>query len=185
MALLRVLAELAPTTCWCLIDADPEVKIRRLLKRSYIERQKFLKRLVELHGIVENDREEFSKEIEEVDRQMAAIEDSPEGGLWDRVKEIPSQAGENDRGMYQLLYSPFHRAIHPDLIVLGDTVRQEGEETMSLGDLGADHIAANSLVRACVHLVYPLVVHIRAYQRWDTDQLEREYSAILSALGGQ
>jgi hypothetical protein len=185
MGLLRVLAELTLTTCWCLIEPDPEVKVRRWLKQSYIERKKFLKHLVDLHGISENDRAEFSMEIGEVTRQIEAIEESPAGGLWNRIGEIPSQAGENYRGMYQLLYSPFHRGVHPDLTVLGDTLRQEGEETVSLGDFGADHMPANALIRPCVHLVYQLVAHIRTYQKWDTEQLKREYFAVLDALDTQ
>jgi hypothetical protein len=185
MRLLRVLAELTLTTCWCLTGPDPEVKVRCWLKQSYIERKNFLRRLVDLHGISEDDRAQFSREIDEVTQQIEAIEESPAGSLWSRIGEVPSQAGENHRALYQLLYSPFHRRIHPDLTVLGDTLRREREETVSLGDLGADHIPANSLVRACVHLVYQLVVHIRPYQRWDMDQLKRECSAIPSALGGQ
>jgi len=42
MGLLRVLAELTLTTCWCLIEPDPDIKIRRWLKQSYIERKKLL-----------------------------------------------------------------------------------------------------------------------------------------------
>ena len=183
MGLLRVLAELTLTTCWCLIEPDPEVKVRRWLKQSYIERKNFLQHLVDSPGISDNDRAEFSREIDEVSQEIGAIEARPAGGLWNRIKEISSQAGDNYREMYQLLYSPFHRGIHPDLTVLGDTLRQEGEETVSLGDFGADHIPANSLTRACVHLVFQLVAHVRAYQKWDVGQLKSEYSAVLGSLG--
>jgi len=185
MGLLRVLAELVLTTCWCLVEPDPEVKIRRWLKQSYIERKKFLKHLVDLGGIPENDKAEFSREIEEVSQQIDAIEESPAGKFWSRIGEIPSEAGENYKAMYQLLYRPFHRAIHPDLTVLGDTLRQNREEIRSLGDLGADHIPVHSLMKACVHLVYQLVAHVRAYQKWDTEQLKKEYFAVLGGLDAQ
>jgi hypothetical protein len=185
MGLLRVLAELTLTTCWCLIGPDPEAKILRWLKYSYIERKKFLMHLVDVRDIPENDKVEFSREIEEVSRQIEAIEESPAGGLWSRIGEIPSEAAQSYKAMYQLLYGPFHRGIHPDLTVLGDTLRQEGEETVSLGDFGVDHIPANSRTRACVHLVFQVVASVRAYQKWDIEQLKREYSAILGSLGDE
>ena len=185
MGLLRVLAELVLTTCWCLVEPDPELKIRRWLKQSYIERKKFLKHLIDVRGIPQNDRTEFSREIEEVDQQISALTESPAGKFWSRIGEILSEAGENYKAMYQLLYSPFHRAIHPDLTVLGDTLRPNGEEFTSLGDLGDDHISVHSLMRPCIHLVYQLVAHVRAYQKWDTEQLKKEYFAILGALGDE
>jgi len=185
MGLLRVLAELTLTTCWCLIEPDPEGKVHRWLKQSYIERRKFLGHLVDLPGIPENDKAEFSAELDEVNQQIEAIMESPAGGLWSRIAEIPSEAGESYKGVYQLLYSPFHRGIHPDLTVLGDTLRHEGEETVSLGDFGPGHIPANSLTRPCVHLVFQLVAHVRAYQKWDVEQLKREYAAILGSLGDE
>ena len=185
MCLLRVLAELTLTTCWCLIGPDPEAKIRRWLKYSYIERKKFLTHLVDIRDIPEADKAEFSSEIKEVVQQIEGITEDSAGGLWSRIGEIPSEAGMNYKGIYGLLYSPFNRAIHPDLTVLGDTLRQNGEEIASLGDLGADHIPANSLTKACLHLVYQLVAHVRAYQKWDVEQLKKEYFAVLATLGDE
>ncbi len=185
MGLLRILAELTLTTCWCLMGPDPEAKIRRWLKYSYMERKKFLEPLLSVQDISENDKAGFLKEIEELDKQIEAIEESSAGGLGSRIREIPSEAAQSYKAIYRLLYGPFHRGVHPDLTVLGDTLRQEGEETVSLGDFGDDHIPANSLARACVHLAFQLVAHVRAYQKWDIEQLKREYSAILGSLGDE
>jgi len=185
MGLLRVLAELTLTTCWCLIEPDPEVKVRRWLKQSYIERKKLLEHTADVQGIPPNDKTEFGKEIKELIRRIEAINESAAGKLWSRIGEIPLEAGKNYKDIYRLLYTPFHRGIHPDLIVLGDTLREEGEETMSLGDLGPDHMPANALIRPCVPLVYQLVAHVRKYQKRDTEQLKREYFAVLEALDTQ
>lgn len=185
MGLLRVLSELTLTMCWCFIEPDPEAKIRHWLKESYLERKKFLKHVVDLHGIPENDKAEFSREIEEVTYHIEAIEESRAGRLWSRIEGIPSEAGNNYKDLYQLLYSPFHRGIHPDLIVLGDAIRMDGEETVSLGDIGADRVPAYSLMKPCVHCMYQLVAHIRAHQKWDTKHLKREYFALLGLIGDE
>ncbi len=182
MGLLRVLAELTLTTCWSLIEPDPDIKIRRWLKQSYVERKKLLKRTVEAHNIPEEDKDAFRKEIKEVTTLIKSIGERRAPNFWRRIDEIPHQAADNYKDMYRLLYSPFHRGIHPDLMVLGDTLREEGDELVSLGDLGTDHIAIHSLQEPCVHLVYQLVAHIRTCQRWDTQQLKDEYFAILKHL---
>jgi len=137
---------------------------------------------VAVRNIHEEDRRTFQKEIEQVTHEIKSIQEDRAGGLWNRINEIPQEAGKNYKDMYRLLYGPFHRGIHPDLMVLGDTLRHERDEMASLGDLGTDHISVHSLQRSCVHLVYQLVAHIKTCQGWDTQPLKDEYFAILKDL---
>src|SRR4030042_3268004 len=65
MGLLRVLAEIVLTTCWCLIEPDPEVKIRRWLKESYIQRKKLLERTIHAQAIPNDDKAAFGEGVEE------------------------------------------------------------------------------------------------------------------------
>lgn len=176
MGLLRVLAELTLRTCWCLVEPEPDVKVTRWLKQSYIERTKFLERMVMVCTIPDKDKEECLKEIKDLTRYIDSIPHEPAGGLWSCVKELP----EVYKDIYRLLYGVMHRGIHPDILVLGDTLRQEGAEMMSLGDFG--HIPSNVLWKHCLNIVYELVVNIQTHYKWDTSSLKAEHLAIINKL---
>ncbi len=178
MGLLRVLAELTLRTCWCLIEPESDVKVTRWLKQSYIERKKFLKGIVKAGIVPGKDKGDFHKEIEELTEHIKEIKQKPAGKLWNCIEKLP----EGYKDIYRLLYSPFHRGIHPDILVLGDTLRQEENEMMSLGDF--DHIKPNVIRKSCLNIIYHLVAHIQAYQKLDTEleALKKEHQAIIKSL---
>lgn len=176
MGLLRVLAELTLRTCWCLIEPEPAVKVPRWLKQSYIERTRFLERMVMVCTVPAKDKEECLKEIKELTKYIDDIPHKPAGKLWDCVKELP----DIYKDIYRLLYGVMHRGIHPDILVLGDTLRQEGAEMMSLGDFG--HIPSNVLWKHCLNIIYELVVHIQTYYEWNTTSLKEEHLQITKNL---
>lgn len=176
MGLLRVLAELTLRTCWCLIEPEPDVKVTRWLKQSYIEQRKFLERMVMVCVVPARDKQECLEEIKDLTKHIDGIPHKPAWQLWDNIKELPDVY----KDIYRLLYSVMHRGIHPDLVVLDDTLRQEGSEMMSLGDFG--HIPSYVLWKHCLNIVYELVVHIQTHYKWDTSSLEAEHLAIINKL---
>lgn len=176
MGLLRVLAELTLRTCWCLVEPEPDVKVPRWLKQSYIERTRFLERMIMVCTVPEKDKEECIKEIKELTRYIDDIPHKPAGKLWDCIKELPDVY----KDIYRLLYGVMHRGIHPDILVLGDTLRQEGSEMLSLGDFS--HIPSNVIWKHCLNIMYELVVHIQTYYKLDTESLKAEHQEIIKSL---
>ncbi|MHC4258911.1 MAG: DUF5677 domain-containing protein [Planctomycetota bacterium] len=179
MGLLRVLTELALRTCWCLMGPEPDVKVTRWLKQSYMERKKLLERTVVASIVPDKDKKEYREEIEKLSREIDGIDYEPAGGLWDCIGELP----EVYKDIYRLLYGPFHRGIHPDLVALGETLKEEASEIMSLGDFA--HIPPRALMKSCLNIVFQLVAPIWTYYGWDTERLKNEHIAIVTSLGKQ
>lgn len=180
MALLRVLAELTYRTIWCLGETSekPKVKIERWLKHSYNKRKELLEDMVKNEGVPDNDKEQFRQEIATMTEEIGQIHHKPSGSIARCVKELPVIAQD----LFAHLYSTMHRAIHPDLIVLGDTIKQEGDELFSLGDW--KHIPKATLARNCIHLAFQLAVHVQAYQELDTEATKAEYDTTVALLDG-
>lgn len=176
MGLLRVLAELTLRTCWCLSKPEPNIKVLRWLKQSYIERTRLLEKTVMVCTIPDKDKEDCLKEIKELTKYINDIPHKPAGKLWDCIKELPDVY----KDIYRLLYGVMHRGIHPDILVLGDTLRQEGVEMVSLGDF--EHIPSNVLWKHCINIVYELVAHIQTYYEWDTKNLKAKHGEIIKNL---
>lgn len=178
MGLLRVLAELTLRTCWSLIEPEPDVKVTRWLKNSYEERRRFLRRVIKVSVAPDEDKQDFHKEIEDLTTYIDEIQCDSTGNLWKCIEELPDVY----KDIYQLLYAPFHCGIHPDIVVLGGTLRQEENEMVSLGDF--DHIKPSDIRKCCLNIIYELVAHIRAYQKLDTELeiLKKEHHTIIESL---
>ena len=179
MALTRVLAEITHRTIWCLgeTEEEPEVKIERWLKRSYIKRRDLLKDMVESEMVPDADKGQFNHDIDELTKYIDGISHTTSGSVTKSVTELPIL-----KELYTHLYCTMHCAIHPDLIVLGDTIRQEGDEQFSVGDW--THIPKTALARNCLHLAFQLTVHVQTFQELDTGGTKAEYDEAVKFCDG-
>lgn len=178
MALLRVLAELALRVIWCLYKDNPnkeaeDVRIERWLKRSYIKRKSLLKQMIITTTIPEGDKEEFGKEIERLENMIGKIEKEPAGGLLSSTKELPPSYKAD---VYPLLYSTFNRAIHPDILLFSDLIRQDENRRVFLGDL--NYVNIQSLKIYCMTAAFNIISVFRVYYNWDYKGMKSEYLDI-------
>lgn len=178
MALLRVLAELAFRCIWCLYQDNPEnetpnVRVERWLKKSYHERISLLERMIRSSTVPKSDKGTFRKETKQLRELMEEIPHREAAPLFNSVEELPPAYRED---IYPCLYSTFNRAVHPDILLLGDMVREKGQTRVFLSDL--EHIKIDPLKIYCMTVVFNILSVFRLYYKWDYTTIKSEYLQI-------
>lgn len=178
MALLRVLAELAFRCIWCLYEDNPEdepasVRVERWLKRSYRERISLIRRMIRSSTVPKCDKKVFGREMEGLTQLMEIIPHRSAGNLFKSLEELPPAYGEE---LYPCLYSTFNRAVHPDILLLGDMVKEKGHKRIFFGDL--EHIEIQVLKIYCLTAAFNILSIFRINYDWDYVEMKSEYLTI-------
>lgn len=176
MALLRVLAELALRVMWCLYEDNPKkeasaTRIMRWWKTICQEEVRHLKKILPSAG---------STEAERIEQMMARLQDeigknphSAVGPFYNSLGELPPEIKDD---LYPLLYSPFNQAIHPNLKLFADLVREKGNQRTFLPDLekpSSDAIKIHAMTSA-----YHLLCIVHFNYGWDCELMKNEYLKI-------
>jgi len=180
MALLRVLIELMLKVCWCLdrtSEEDTESKIQSWYKNSLKQRRNWLKGMAEGELAAEEWRDAYEKEIEAMDEVIEEIHQKPIPPFGALVKDLPGRC----RDIYRVVYKQALQGIHPDLLVLMDTVKQDGDELVSIGDIHS--VAEKDLQGHCLYMALRLACWVRTYQGWECREMEDEAEVVLRRLG--
>ena len=94
------------------------------------------------------------------------------GPFYNSLDELPSPYKKQ---IYPILYGAFNRAIHPNLKLFGDLVRQEGNKRTFLPDLDVD---VQALKIYSMTAAFTILSIVRAYYEWDYKEMKSEYLAI-------
>jgi hypothetical protein len=176
MAVLRVLAELTLRIMWCLYASNPQkeascTRIMRWWKTTCEEEVKHLRKMVLSAGSKEAVRMKHA--ITYLQGEIAKNPHPSVGPFYNSLDELLPQIKEE---LYPLLYSPFNQAIHPNLKLFADLVREEGNQRVFLRD--PEEPGTGTLkVAAMTDALYLLSIVYFNY-RWDCEQMKNEYHAI-------
>lgn len=182
MALLRILGELALRTIWCMYQDNPkkescDVRILRWLKTTYDEEIKLLIKVVPSAN--PEDAADILRTIADLKGKIANIPHSFVGPFYNSLDELPSPYKKD---IYPILYGAFHRAIHPNLKLFGNLVRQEGNKRTFLPDLDVD---AQALKIYSMTAAFNILAIVRVHYEWDYKGMKSEYLAIKRESAGQ
>jgi len=173
MALLRVLAELALRTIWCMYKDNPkeelpEDRILRWLKTTNEEEVKFLKR------IQPTETAENQKKIEEsisyLESELKKMAHKGTGPLYNSLDDLPEPYKKQ---FYPLLYGRFNQAIHPNLKTLGSLVKREEGKYVLLTDL--EEISGEALMIYSMTAAFNILAIVRLHYEWDYEGMKAEY----------
>jgi hypothetical protein len=181
MALLRVLAELTLRVMWVLWEGDPKrepcgTRVRRWWKTSCNEEIKYLNKM--LPSASPKDRKQMEDAKSRFEDEIKKNAHPPVGPFYNSMDELPPQIKGD---LYPLLFSPFNQAIHPNLWLFTDLVRQEGNERVFLSDPekpGADAIKICAMTDA-----FDLLSVVHRHYGWDCDRMKAEYLKIKNNAG--
>ena len=176
MALLRVLAELAFRLIWCLYKDNPKkqatnVRIERWIKETFQQNVNLLKKF--LPSVGPEEAQNIKREIEFLEKAIKAKPHAAAGPVYNSLGELPPLYKE---ALYPLLYGNFNRAIHPDLKLLADLTKQEGNKRFFLSDLNEVNI--QSLKIYCMTAAFTILSIVRLHYDWDYEGLKSEYLKI-------
>jgi len=182
MALLRILGELALRTIWCMYKDNPrkeshDVRILRWLKTTNDEEIKLLKKV--LPSANPEDAADIRRTIAYLEGEIAKNPHSFVGPFYNSLDELPSPYKKD---IYPILYGAFNRAIHPNLKLFWDLVRQEGNRRTFLPDLEVD---AQALKIYSMTAAFNILAIVRLYYEWDYKGMKSEYLAIKRESAGQ
>ena len=95
------------------------------------------------------------------------------GPFYNSLNDLPC---EIKNGFYTILYSPFNRAVHPDLKLFADLVREKGSERTFLPDLERPDAG---VLRICAMTdAYDLLSIVHFHYGWDCEPMKAEYVKI-------
>jgi len=176
MALLRVLAELAFRFIWCLYKDNPKnqatnVRIERWIKETYQQNVILLKKF--LPSASSEGAQNIKREIEFLEKAIRAIPHTSAGPFYNSLNELPPLYKE---ALYPRLYGNFNRAIHPDLKLLADLTKQEGNKRLFLSDL--NEVDIQSLKIFCMTAAFTILSIVRLHYDWNYKGLKSEYLKI-------
>jgi len=176
MALLRVLAELAFRFTWCLYKDNPKkqatnVRIERWIKETYQQNVILLKKF--LPSASPEEAQNITREIDFLEKAIRAMPPASAGPVYNSLGELPPPYKE---ALYPLLYGNFNRAIHPDLKLLADLIKQEGNKRLFLSDL--NNVDTQSLKIYCMTAAFTILSIVRLHYDWDYEGLKSEYLKI-------
>jgi len=180
MALLRILGELALRTIWCMYSDNPkkesrEVRIMRWLKTTYDEEMKLLKKF--LPSATPKDKEKIHQTI---DFLQGEIKNNPHdfvGPFYNSLDELPPVYKQD---LYPILIGAFHRAVHPNLKLFADLIRQEDNKRTYLPDL--EEVNTQSLKIYSMTAAFDILSIVRLRYDWDYEGMKSEYLAIKKDL---
>jgi hypothetical protein len=175
MALLRILAELALKTIWCMYEDNPkneshDVRILRWVKETNNEEIKLLKKV--LPSADPGDTADIQRTIDYLQSEIDKNPHPSMGPFFNSLDELPSEYKKN---IYPVLYVPFNRAIHPNLKLFSDLIRQEGNNRTFLPDLEVD---VQALKIYSMTAAFNILSIVRLYYEWDYKGMKSEYIAI-------
>lgn len=182
MALLRILGELALRTIWCMYKDNPrkespDVRILRWLKTTNDDEIKLLKKV-----LPSANSEDATNIQHTIDLLQGEIDKNPHlfvGPFYNSLDELPSPYKKD---IYPILYGTFNRAIHPNLKLFGDLVRQEGNKRTFLPDLDVD---VQALKIYSMTAAFKILAIVRLHYEWDYKGMKSEYLDIKKDLAGQ
>ncbi len=183
MALLRILGELALRTIWCMYSDNPrkeshDVRILRWLKTTYDEEMKLLKKF--LPSATSEDAATIQRTI---DYLQGEIDNNPHtfvGPFYNSLDELPTLYKQD---LYPILIGAFHRAVHPNLKLLADLIRQEGNKRTFLPDL--EEVNTQSLKIYSMTAAFNILSIVRLHYDWDYKGMKSEYLAIKKDLAAE
>jgi hypothetical protein len=179
MAILRILGELAMKTIWCIYKDNPRkeshnVRILRWLKETNKEEIKLLKKV--LPSANQEDAVEIQQTIDYLQREIDNNSHPFMGSFYNSLDELPPTYKKD---IYPILYGAFNRAIHPNLKLFGDLVKQEGKKRTFLSDLDID---LQALKLYSMTAAFNILTIVRVYYEWDYKCMKSEYLAIKKKL---
>ena len=182
MALLRVLGELSLRFLWCLYKDNPakesiDVRIERWKKHTFKEGVKRLNKLLlcanpEDSQHLQDQIAFLKKEIETIGHQHL-----PEKSFYNSLDELPELYKKE---LYPRLYNNFNQAIHPDLKVFTDLMKQVGNKRIFSDDI--DEVGIKSLKKHCATRAFLILSFVRLHYDLDYEGLKSEYSEIQQKL---
>jgi len=177
MALLRVLAELAFRFNCCLYSDNPqkesrEVRIKRWLKRGFLERKKFVQRMIESNVCSGEEVNGFKKELGELEQKIGQIPYEPIGNFYNSLSDLPEPY---KRDLYPLLYNIYNWGIHPDFLLLTQLVKQNAESNIVVSDIDENPVV---LKIYCLTMAFNILAVVRKNYEWDYDTIKTEYLKI-------
>jgi len=175
MALLRVLGELTLRTIWCMYGDNPkketsEVRILRWMKTTYDEEIKLLKKVKKSADSAE--KVEIQQTIEFLQNEIDNNKYPCVGPFYNSLDELPSTYKKD---IYPILYGAFNRAIHPNLKLFADLIRQEGSRFTFLSDLDVD---VQALKIYSMTAAFNILAIVRVHYEWDYKVMKTEYLDI-------
>jgi len=183
MALLRVLAELTLRVMWCLYEDNSKkeassTRIMRWWRTTYEEEIKHLKKM--LPSADPQETGSMKHAITSLQSEIDKNAHPSVGPLYNSLDDLPRQIRDD---LYPLLYSPFNRAIHPNLKLFADLVRQEGNERMFLRD--PEKPSAGTLKICAMTDAYDLLAVVHFHYGWDCERMKAEYLKIKEDFANQ
>jgi len=182
MALLRILAELALRTIWCMYKDNPrkespEVRILRWLKTTNEEEIRLLRKV--LQSSDSEDAADIQKKIDFLQNEIANNTHPSVGPFYNSLDDLPP---EYKKDIYPILYGAFNRAVHPDLMLFGNLVSQEGNKRTFLPDLDVD---VQAIKIYSMTAAFNILAIVRIKYEWDYKGMKSEYLAIKKEFAGR
>jgi len=176
MALLRILAELALKTIWCMYQDNPkkeshDVRILRWLKETNKDEIRVLK--TALPSADPEDAAGIQRTIDYLQSENAKNPHLFMGPFYNSLDELPPGYKKD---IYPKLCGQFHRAIHPNLKLFADLIRREGNKVTFLPDL--DEVDVQALKIYSMTAAFNILSIVRLHYEWDYKGMKSEYLAI-------
>jgi len=183
MALLRILGELSLRIIWCMYEDNPkkesaDERIMRWMKTTYDEEVKLLKKV--LPSASPEKAQEIERTIQFLQDEIGKNQYAFVGPFYNSLDELPPEYKE---GIYPLLYGAFNRAIHPNIKLLSDLVRQKNNKRTFQSDL--EEVRVQDLKIYGMTAAFNILAITRIHYEWDYKGMKSEYLAIKKELAGQ
>lgn len=182
MAILRILGELALRTIWCIYKDNPskeshEIRILRWLKTTNAEEIKHLNKI--LPSAEPEQAKDIQQTINYLRNEIDKNPHPPIGPFYNSLDELPPVYKKD---IYPIIYGAFNYAIHPNLKLFGDLVRQDGKQRTFLPDLDVD---IQALKIYSIAIAFSILIIVRAYYEWDYKGMKSEYLDIKKELAAK
>lgn len=180
MALLRVLAELTLRVMWCLYEDNPQKKTRavRIMRWWKTVCQEEVWHLEKM--LPSADPAESGRIRQTVARFQGEIDKNPHSAVGSFCKSLDDWPSAIKDKLYPQLYSAFNPAIHPNLWLFTDLVRQEGSQRTFLPD--PEKPSADAIKICATTNAYLLLSIVHFHYKWDDKPMKDEYCQITSSV---
>jgi len=177
-ALLRVTGQFISRVIWVLKSENEDERQNRLerwKKDSYCEAKRYNEEIIEFYS-KDDERAVVAKRIEGYIEEINKLEER-------KIKRLPQwiQIFEQAFGKSILaagMYSQYHHAIHPDILVLTATVSENKTDTICEGDTKE---SIDSLKQDCLTQAYIFFDEVCKYYGFTFKEMADEYQAIMCA----
>lgn len=178
MALIRILAEITFRLCWCGYKDNPQkespdVRIQRWLKESYRQQKKHLKKLLPSANCCQ--AKNINKEIAYLDSEINKIPHKSAGDLYNSLNDLNIPPLNVKDELYTLLYSPFNKAIHPDLLLLSILVKEDKVKHIRTFSGDLNDFSTNDLKIYVMTCAFWIVSLVRISYKWDYNDVKTQY----------